>query len=276
MEKLNSNVNKSMLPVQRYAERIFQNYIDRLTPLVKDNHISFTDLVRITDEIVQDQELLTQIATDEICAYVNDIEQMLDARTEHFKRFVIHQLILNSGVDKTQPQYEQIRYWFLHLIEIIEIALGQFRFQESQQACESWIEEHKTTGHFSFHQFFTSKIIMQLYVVLIFQLAIFLASKPKHRISWLLHSMESNPTSRIEFGLEIHINSAIEPPKQKQTLALLKQIFEKLLTYINDNELRGTLSEKFPQLATEPTVLLEQLLIDLNNGVGCEDCHSNP
>lgn len=263
--------NVTMLPVQRHAEKLFVNFIQRLQPLAHDHHLALIDVIRIAREMVQDSALLTQIASDENCVHAAELGQILDIRTQHFKRYVLHQFILASGIEKQDVYYEQTRFWLLHLIELTEIALGQFRFQEAQHFCETWIEEQKNSGHFNFHHFLNSETIKQLYVALIFQLAIFLEGKPKHRIRWLLHSMESNPTSRIEFGVEIHVSNAIEPPTQQQTLSLLVEIYEKLLQYTKLGGTAELLKQKFPQLAIEPIELVEQLLLDLKSGVGKEN-----
>jgi hypothetical protein len=253
----------AMLPVQQHAEKLFIEYIRRLQPLVHDHRVTLLDVIRTARELAQDAQLLTKIAADEGCVHTAELGQVLDIRTQHFKRFVLHHLFKTTEPEFARQQHEALRQWLLHLIEVIEIAVGQFRFQEAQQFCETLIQSQKAEGTFTFHHFLADESVMQHYVLLFFQLAIFLEAKPKHRIAWLLHSMESNPTSRVEYGMEIHINKAIEAPTEAQIAQLLIIIFKHLLDYVNHHEMSEALLHKFPQLAIEPLALLKQLIQDL-------------
>lgn len=262
------NDSNSLMPVQKHAEKIFVAYIHRLQPLVKDQQLALIDAIRVAREMVQDTRLLTKIAEDEHCVHSAELGQTLDIRTQHFKRFVLHQFMHANHLNHHTTNSDEKRFWLLHLIDIIEIALGQFRFQEAQAQCDHLVHEQRQQGQVNFHQFLSNELIMVHYVTLMFHLAIFLEAKPKHRIGWLLHSLESNPTSRVEFGLEIHVNNDMHPPTQTQSIELLVNIFDSVIQYIHQHMLTDVLKNKFPQLAIEPNELLKQLMLNFESGVG--------
>lgn len=252
--------------LQRYTEKLLVTYIKRMSALANDVRLSETDRIRVAREITQDGDLLLQIAQTAGCEQSNDQTYLLDLRAQHFKRFVLHQLMIACEVPSNGEKFEQMRQWLLKLIESIEIAIGQFRFQEAQCFCDDWIEEQKRKGEFSYVHFMNNTDVMFYHTLLLFQLAVFLQGKPKHRIAWLIQSLESTPSCRVEQGVTLHNSHPMQPPTRSQVTNMLLSIYKNLKSQIIKHDMEFIIAEKYPQLTLQPITLLNNLLQDIESG----------
>lgn len=259
MIDLDCDPSNSLLPVQRHAEKLFNELMLRLSNAAKQETISWHQLETISHEIIADQTFLTNLFEIELNKPIDE-SSFSDERTQHFKRFALHQMLCATSESNSTLDENQKKYWLLHLIELSEIAIGQYRFQHAQSFCDAWIENAKKHGQFSYNHFLLSHEILEKYIVLVTQLAIFFSTKQEHRINWLLESMESNPTSRVEYGREIHVNQNLRPPTKNEVKELLIEIFEHLLCTIKQHQSVDALNLAFPQLASDPTLLIESLI----------------
>lgn len=265
MHTMSNEILEKLPPLQRYTEKLFVTYIKRLAALTNDKQHSEVDRIRIAREITQDGDLLLQIAQDVGCEHAPDNTYLLDLRAEHFKRFVLNQLMIACEAPTSGENFDIMRQWLLRLIESIEIAIGHFRFQEAQCFCEEWIAEQKRKGDFSYANFMNNAEVMSYHTLLLFQLAVFLQGKPKHRINWLIQSLESTPSCRVEQGVTLHNSQPMHPPTRAQVVAILVSIYKKLKMHIIKQEIEPFIAEKYPQLSLQPLVLLQSLLNDIES-----------
>ncbi len=254
--------SESLLLMHHYAERLFVELFRRLHIQVVEHKVSMVGAIQVAREISHDEAYLADLKREG-----QSLEQLVsvefsDMRTASFKRFVMHQFLQNTTFDARLV--ENNRYWLLHFIEIMETALGQYRFDESQRVCDALFEQEKDTHHFRYRYFLTHDVPMMEYIFLMMHLAVFLENNPKHRINWLFKTMESCPTTRVEQGVSIHVSSSLLAPTERNIAQFLLGMFEHLLNHITDKNLVVFVHQKIPQLATPPDVLLRQLMDDIN------------
>jgi hypothetical protein len=253
--------SESLLLMHHYAEHLFLELFRRLHAQVVEHKVSMVSAIHVAREISHDEVYLADLQREG-----QSLEQLVsvefsDMRTASFKRFVMHQFLQHATLDI--QLVENHRYWLLHFIEIIETALGQYRFDESQRVCDALFEQEKDNRHFRYRYFLTHDAPMMEYIFLMMHLAVFLENNPKHRINWLFKSMESSPTTRVEKGVSIHVSSSLSPPTERNVAQFLLGIFEHLLSDITAKNLVAFIHQKIPQLATEPDALLKQLMEDI-------------
>lgn len=263
MTDMDAETSDKLAVLQRYTEQLFVVFFKRLAEMNRQQPVTEADRVRLAREMTQNANLLLETAEAAGCQHSPDHGFPLDLRSQHFKRFMLNQLMMackNAALNKDQ---DTMRQWLLTFITSIEIAVGQYRFQEAQCACDHWIETLKSQGTFSYSTFMHSNKAMSFYVLIMFQLAVFLQGKPNQRINWLIQSMKSTPTSRVEQGVILHHIQPIQPPSRPEVVAIFTAIYQQLRQYIIQHDMSAYIAEKYPQLNLEPIHLLNNLLHEI-------------
>jgi hypothetical protein len=131
-------------------------------------------------------------------------------------------------------------------IEKIKISLGSERFELAELRCQTIIQEMKESHQFSYTALFIHPRAVAEYVLILLELANFLAANDK-RLEWLINGMLSTPNAQTKNGLiMIQASSNEPPPTYEQVTCMLDTLFKSLSMLIDQHHLEAHIA---PQLA---------------------------
>ncbi len=226
------------------AEQLYFSLLSKLKQHVDEQQrISLSSAIKLAKELTRDVSVLNKIKSKSCSRCISTLHLSVEKESD-FQRVFAH--YLSNACHERNRQAPINSVWVLHFIEKIKISLGSERFELAELRCQTIIQEMKESHQFSYTALFIHPRAVAEYVLILLELANFLAANDK-RLEWLINGMLSTPNAQTKNGLiMIQASSNEPPPTYEQVTCMLDTLFKSLSMLIDQHHLEAHIA---PQLA---------------------------